>query len=290
MAQKRIKVSDLKGRKLYNYLVKELGIRNKKLPKKQQMGIAKRRRIVSQEIFPKYKNLEKFTLKQINSELNSIIKSLPPEEICNPLYLPESYLAFIPYYDIDNHIRSVLPDCLDIKISAGAFGQTKVFNTMRYSYQGDGIRKIVEKIRDNMGNLDSGSVPYFSGIVELKYRGKNNGNPDNYYVDYILYIDNEPIKEDIGIDYELPSKEQKKVNEINNFLAQKFKTLQKEKKKRKRIAKNKEVKKPAEQKKEITQAVRKAINSLKLLVKKGVITEQQFEKQKQSILAYKNKK
>jgi hypothetical protein len=49
-------------------------------------------------------------------------------------------------------------------------------------------------------------------------------------------------------------------------------------------------KKPAEEKKELNAAVRNAIKSLQQLVKKKVITKAQFEKQKKSILAFKNKK
>ena len=49
-------------------------------------------------------------------------------------------------------------------------------------------------------------------------------------------------------------------------------------------------KKPAEEKKELNAAVRNALKSLQELVKKKVITKAQFEKQKKSILAFKNKK
>ena len=88
----------------------------------------------------------------------------------------------------------------------------------------------------------------------------------------------------------VPATEQKKVDQINDYLAGKFKELQKEKRKRKRIAKKTEPKKPAEEKKELNAAVRNALKSLQQLVKKKVITKAQFEKQKKSILAFKNKK
>jgi hypothetical protein len=44
-----------------------------------------------------------------------------------------------------------------------------------------------------------------------------------------------------------------------------------------------------EQKKEINQAIRGAINSLQQLLKQKVITKAEFERQKKSIMAYKNK-
>ena len=82
---KKVKVQDLKGLKLYNYLVRRLGEENKKLPNTQQVGAAKRRSIVSKEIYPKFKG-KAFTLRDINSELKRVVKVLPPKEICNPLY------------------------------------------------------------------------------------------------------------------------------------------------------------------------------------------------------------
>ena len=51
---KKVKVQDLKGLKLYNYLVRRLGEENKKLGNTQQVGAAKRRSIVSKEIYPKF--------------------------------------------------------------------------------------------------------------------------------------------------------------------------------------------------------------------------------------------
>ena len=286
----RVKVSELKGVKLYNYLLRELGNLNSKLPNQQKLSISSKRAIISKDVYPKYKAQTSLSLREIKKDLGKIVKALPPREICNPLYLSEAYLSFVEYYEIDNHIKTVLPDCLDIKIDANGYGKTKIFNTKNYSYYGDGVKKIIEKIREDAKNRPSGENPYFSGIVKLKPRRKNNGEPDNYYVEYILYIQNEPVSDDEQIDYELPKKEKKKVEEIKDYLADKFKTLQKEKRKRIRKAIQSKPKKPAEQKKEINTAIRVAINSLKSLLKKGVITKAQFEKQKASINAYKKVK
>ena len=282
-----VKVSQLKGVKLYNYLLRELGNLNSKLPNQQKLSISSKRAIISKDIYPKYKAIGKILLTDIRRDLNKIVKALPPREICNPLYLSEAYLSFVEYYEIDNHIKTVLPDCLDIKIDANGYGKTKIFNTRNYSYYGNGVKKIIEKIREDAKNRPSGENPYFSGIVKLKPRKKNNGDPDNYYVEYILYIQNEPVTNDEQVDFELPKKEKKKVEEIKDYLADKFKTLQKEKRKRVRKAIQAKPKKPGEQKKEINNAIRVAINSLKSLLKKGVITKAEFEKQKTSLNAYK---
>jgi hypothetical protein len=284
----KVKVSELKGLKLYNFLVKELGESNKSLPNSQRIGIARRRKIVSEELYPKFKAKPKVLLRDIRTDIRKVIKSLPPKEICNPLYLSEAYLSFVEYYEIDNHIRTVLPDCLDVRVNAGSLGKTKIFNTKNYTYYGDGVRKIIENIREELAENKSG-MAYFSGVVKVKGNRKNDGTPDNYYVEYVLYINDVPEVNDESVDFDLPATEQKKVNQINDYLAGKFKTLQKEKRKRKRVAQKLIPKKPSEQKKEINQAIRGAINSLQQLLKQKVITKAEFERQKKSIMAYKNK-
>ena len=128
--KKIVNVSQLKGIRLYNFLVKELGEANNKLHNQQKIGATKRRKIVSELIYPKFKAKEKLSLREIRTDIRRVVKTLPPKEICNPLYLSEAYLAFVEYYEIDNHIRTVLPDCLDVRVNAGALGKTKVFSSI----------------------------------------------------------------------------------------------------------------------------------------------------------------
>ena len=284
--KKTVKVSELKGLRLYNYLLKRLAEENQKLTKKQQMGIETRRRIVSKQLYPKFKKEPKLTIGAISSDLRTIVRALPPKEICNPLYLSEAYLAFVEYYEIDNHIRTVLPDCLDVKVNAGYLGKTKIFNTRNYSYNGDGVRKIIENIRVELEENKSG-MAYFSGVVKLKYRKKNDGTPTNYYVEYILYINDQAQSDDTPTIYDLPAKEVKKVEKVKDYLAEQFKDLQKEKRKRKRAAKKAKPKTEKELKEISIKQIRNAINSIKNLLRAGIITKQQFEEQKASIMKLK---
>jgi hypothetical protein len=278
----------LKGIKLYNFLLREIGEQNNKLTKKQKLGAASRRKIVSKQLYPKFKAAQKVTLGEIRKDIRSIIRTLPPKEICNPLYLSEAYLAFVEYYEIDNHIRTVLPDCLDVRVNAGYLGKTRIFNTRNYSYYGDGVRKIIENIRKELAENKSG-MAYFSGVVKLKNRRKNDGNADNYYVEYILYINDIAEGDDTPIDFDLPKGERKKVEKVRDYLAVQFKELQKEKRKRKRAAKKLIPKKPSEVKKETTEKIRVVINALKSLVKSGVISKDEFEKQKETLLKFKKR-
>lgn len=281
-----VKVSELKGIKLYNYLLRRLAEENKKLPKKQQLGIERRRKIVSTQLYPKFKQEPKITVGAVSGDLRKIVRALPPQEICNPLYLSEAYLAFVEYYEIDNHIRTVLPDCLDVKVNAGYLGKTKIFNTRNYSYNGDGVRKIIENIRKELEENKSG-MAYFSGIVKLKPKKKNDGTPTNYYVEYVLYINDTPEADDTPVDYDLPAKETRKVEKVKDYLAETFKTLQKEKRKRKRAAAKAKPKTEKELKAISVKEIRNAINSLKRLVKAGIITKEQFEQQKAALMKFK---
>jgi hypothetical protein len=277
------KFSSLKGLRLYNALYKELGDANKKLPKVQQLSVSARRKIVSEQLYPKFKNAPKVLSRDVNSDIRKIVKALPPIEICNPLYLSEAYLSFVEYYEIDNHIRRVLPECLDVRVNAGALGMTKIFNTSNYSYYTDGVQKIIEAIRNDLAENESG-IAYFNGIVKVKPRRKDNGSPENYFVDYVLYINDEATASEDGKDFSLPKREVKKVEKVKDYLVERFKVLQKEKRSRKRKAKKiaieKKKQEPKEQKKQINQSIQNAISTLRLLLKNGVITKSEFEAQK----------
>ena len=290
--KKRVVVSQLKGIKLYNFLLKELSEQNKKSTTKQKLSLAAKRKIVSEKLYPKFKSASKVTLQEIRKDIRGIVKVLAPKEICNPLYLSEAYLAFIEYYEIDNHIRSVLPDCLDVRVNAGYLGKTKIFNTNNYSYYSSGVKKIIENIRQELDENKSG-VAEFSGVVKVKPKRPNDGNGDNYYVEFVLSINDKPEADETPADFDLPKKEEKKVEKVREILAERFGQLQKEKRKRKRKAKKeqekKELEKPQVQKKKIATEIRNSINALRRLLKAKLITQEEFEAQKQSLMRLKKR-
>lgn len=290
--KKRVSVSSLKGIRLYNFLLKELGEQNKKSKTKQKLSLATKRKIVSEQLYPKFKAQQKVSKTEINKDIRGIVKGLAPKEICNPLYLSEAYLAFIEYYEIDNHIRTVLPDCLDVRVNAGYLGKTKIFNTNNYSYYSTGVKRIIENIRKELADNKSG-IAEFSGVVKVKPKRPNDGKPENYFVEFVLSINNTPEADNTPADFDLPKKEEKKVEKVREVLAERFNKLQKEKRKRKRVAKKeaekKELQKPSVQKKKIATEIRNSINALRRLLKEGLITREQFEQQKKSLMQLKKK-
>jgi transposase len=290
------KFSNLKGIRLYNALVKQLGDANKKAKSKQILSISQRRKIVSEKLYPKFKATPKLLNKDVNSEIKEIIKGLAPSQICNPLYLAEAYLSLIEYYEIDNHIRGLLPECLDVRVNAGIYGRTKIFNTSNYDYYDNGVQDIIENIREVVTDLTGknlSGVAYFSGIVKVKPKRKNDGNGDSYYVDYVLYLNDVPVTNDEGTNFDLGKKEVKKVEKVRDYLAERMSNLVKEKKKKSRLAKKKkeQAKKlePKEQKKSDNEAIQKAIASFKLLLQKKILTKAEFEKLKSDLVKKKKK-
>lgn len=282
---KRINKKGLVGIRLYNYILKKLGEENKKRPKKLQLGADQRRKLVSKELYPFFKG-KKISLTEIGTKVKQTVTKLPPAEICNPLFLSEAYLSFIEYYELDNHIQTVLPPCVDVKVNAGQYGRTRMFNTANYSYYTTGIRRIIENIRHQLAKEKSG-VASFNGIVKLKRNKKNDGNPSNYYIEYILYVNDIPEGDDEPIDFDLPKSEQKKADEVKQYLSQQFRELQKEKRKRKRRKQTKKIQKPEEKNKLLNKKVKDAIESIKALQRAGIITKEQFEEQKKNILRLK---
>lgn len=274
MPQKSNRPKVLKGIRLYNYLLKQLGEKNKKKGSVQQLSAAGRRKIVSSVLYPKFKDSTKLSLRDVNGTINAIIGKLPPIEICNPLLLPQQYLTAVEYYEIDNHIKNFLPDCLDIRVNAGLIGRTKIFNTRNYNYYTNGVQDLVEEIRDYLA-LEQSGVAYFYGVVKVKPKAANNGNPINYFVDYILYINDKPQDITKPADYSLTKKEIKKQENITGYFATRFKTLQKEKKRKARVAKKQRVRKPQEIK--MNEKIKKALESLREVYLSGAISKAQYE-------------
>ncbi len=279
--KKSTPISRLRGLKLYNKLLSQLTRQNAKEGKKQQLGIEARRRIVSKELYPKYKSGKGLSAKAIETSVAAVVKALPPREICNPLYLSPAYLEAVEYYDIDNRLRNLLPDCVEVKVNAGTFGQTKIFNTANYSYYGNGVQKIVERIREELeGNLSG--FAYFSGIVKVKPGKSNDGKAESYFVDFILYINETTELDDEPAMYDLPKREAKKKEKIRDYMAERFSKLEKEKQKEKRKRK-----KASPQ--EYNKRIQAAINADRALLRAKVITKAEFQKRKQKLTSKKKK-
>lgn len=232
----------------YNKILREFTKLNNKLPEDRKLSISQRREIIKTQILPKYKKIKPYQVrvKKLRKLIIRQIDKVPPKELCDLNYLDPSEYAWIEWFAIDETIRELIPNCVYIKVTAGKYGETKIFNTRNYSYGAKGVRKIVENIRPDANN-DSGNF-IFSGYQKLRPRKKNNGNPENYYLDFILFRITKKGEESFGDAFserfELPKTREvrKKKTRVKHIIEDRLKNLQAVRNKKKRakrtLAKN----------------------------------------------------
>lgn len=291
----------------YNRILKEFTKLNSKLPEDRKLSIQERRKIIKEQILPRYKNVPayKVKVKQLKSFIVKVYDKIPPKEICDLNYIDLSDFGSVEWFALDETITELIPDCVYIKVSAAEYGDTKIFNTRDYEYGKKGVRKIVENIRPDAEN-ESGKF-VFSGIKKLRPRKRNDGTPENYYLDFVLFIvdrkgDSEPQGDVEEIEYKLPATKEvkKKKTKIKNIIEQRIKTLKSKRDSRKRakqtLDKNikqfiktssqiKKAKKPSGDKKIMRS--KQFFHAQKLLEKyyaQGKLTQAQYEARLQKIL------
>ena len=222
---------------LYNKLLKQFTKINDKLPEDRKLSISERRKIIREQLKPQFEGIaiSKVRVKDIKESIFTELEKLPPKEICDINYLDISQYAFVEYFALDETISNLVPDCIYIKVSAGTYGETNIFNTRNYNYRSKGVREIVEEIRKEANQYPSGRF-IFSAYKKLRPRRKNNGSPDNYYLDFILFIVDkkgreEPQGEAESVDYEvLKTRETSKIKtKIRNVIEDRLKKLKQEK-------------------------------------------------------------
>jgi len=291
----------------YNRILKEFTRLNNKLPEDRKLSIQERRKVIREKILPRYKNVPayKIKVKQIKSEIVKVYDKIPPKEICDLNYLDLSNFQSVEWFALDETITELIPDCVYVKVSASEYGDTKIFNTRDYEYGKKGVRKIVEAIRPDAEN-ESGKF-VFNGIKKLRPRKRNDGTPENYYLDFVLFIvdrkgESEPQGDIEEIVYSLPSTKEvkKKKTKIKNIIEQRIKSLKSKRDSRKRakqtLDKNikkfmktssqvKKAKKPSVDKKIMRS--KQFFHAQKLLEKyyqQGKLTKAQYEARLEKIL------
>ena len=227
----------------YNRILKEFTKLNNKLPEENKLSLKLRREIIKKVIMPQYKGVAKYKIK-IKTLRNLIIKEIekvPPKEICDLNYIDPSEFAFVEWYALDETINDLVPNCVYVKVSAGSYGETNIFNTRNYEYGRNSVKDIVDAIRPD---ADDKSVTFlFSGYQKLRPRKKNDGTPENYYLDFVLFEIGKkgkqtPMASTDSVKFEVPkTRENRKTKtKIKNIIEGRIKEL-KQKKDSKRRAK-----------------------------------------------------
>jgi hypothetical protein len=226
-----------KGVTLYNKILKEFTKINNKLPEERKLSLKERRKYIKERIYPQYKGspTSRVGVRAIQVSIEQVLNTIPPKEACDVNYLSPSVLD-VGWFELDDFITQVLPDCIYIRIDAGEYGTTKIFNTRNYNYTKNGVKKIVDNIREVVNN-NSGVDMNFTGVKKLRNRKPNDGTPENYYIDFILTINSSPIKEIDPIIFNLPREERKKVTRVKDVILARVKELTLKKKRRKNARK-----------------------------------------------------
>jgi hypothetical protein len=227
---------------LYNRILKQFTVINNKLPEDRKLSITERRKIIRESLLPQFKNIPAYKLrvKQIKGSIIHAYETLPPKESCDLNYISPDNLT-CNWFEIDEFIKERVPDCIYIRVNAGQFGVTKIFNTRDYNYYSNGVQDITEQIRPIAENPNKKMrvYPNYAGVIKVRPRKRNDGTPENYFLDMILYINETPLADDTTEKFQLPkTKEVRETKKkVRNLLDEKFKKLKQRKARKKRARK-----------------------------------------------------
>ena len=290
----------------YNRILKEFTKINNKLPEENKLSLKLRREIIKKTLLPQFKGVPqyKIRLKPLRNSIIKEIEKVPPKQICDLNYIDASEFAFVEWYALDETIAELVPDCVFVKVTAGDYGETNIFNTRNYEYGRNGVRGIVEEIRPDANNSSGKFI--FSGYKKLRPRKKNDGTPDNYYLDFVLFLidkkgNQKPQGDTESVKFDLPKTREtrSKKTQVKNIIEDRIKQLKSKKDSKRRAKKTLErnikefsvvAKKLAKAKKPNVNTVnafnKRFIKAAELLEKyyaQGKLTKLQYEKNLEKI-------
>jgi len=286
-----------RGVSLYNKILKEFTKVNNSLPEERKLSLSDRRKYIKEKIYPQFKGNAptRVSVKDIRKEIVGVLDTIVPKEGCDVNFISPSIVANVGWFELDDFIRDVLPSCIYISIDAGDFGKTKIFNTLNYNYTKNGVKKIVDNIRDFVNN-DSGVDVTFTGQKKLRKGKTNDGTPENYYIEFILVVNSDPIKSIDPVLFDVPKSQKKQVTSVKNAILSRVKELGNKKKRRKRarrtaiknisnvrkIAKRQVNAKTVEYKRKLAykkiKEYNRAIKQIQSAFNKGNLTEDQYNR------------
>lgn len=293
----------LKGISLYNKISGEFTKINNTLPEELKLSLKDRRKFIKEKIYPLYKGspASRVRISSIKKNIEQIIQTVVPKEGCDVNLISPAILD-VSWMELDNFIKDVLPSCVFIKINAGVYGSTKMFNTRNYNYTKNNVKNIVDNIREAVDNNSSIDMS-FVGVKKLRNRKLlNDGTPENYYIDFILTIDSDPVSDITPVIFNVPKSQKKKVATVKEIMLGRVKQLGLKKNRtknarktvKKNIAKLATINKKQKRSKSLVTKQKlynqkeklysTMLKQLELSYKKGLFTEDQYEKYRAEIL------
>jgi hypothetical protein len=283
------------GLKLYQKISKEFTKVNESLPENKQLTIQERRKYLKEELYPQFKGTHpyKVGVKRINESISKVYDKVIPSEATDVNLISASTYDDVNWFGLDEYIKEVLPKGIFIRVDAGDVGSTNIFNTKTYNYKKSGVFKITEAIRKQIKN---DSDAHFTGVKRLREGKQNNGNPKNYFIDFVLVVGDTPISSLEPVQYKVPKEQSKSVTSVKNAILSRLKDLDLKKKRksgaRKKANKNlTEVKNIAKRQKNaksenyqktlalaLIKEYNKAIKQLDNALNRGNLTKEQYDK------------
>lgn len=223
-----------KGILIYNLLMKEVTKINKHLPEDRKLSVQDRRKLISTKIYPKYKGQSKsrIRLTPLREKLINTIRRIPKRPGCDVLAIPQDTYQDIPYYEIEQLIGSIFPNCIYVKVDAKNYGSTNVFNTRDFNYYSTGLSEITNRINTDSRNKgkNTSTIPEYNGIIMLRSGKKNDGTPDNYYLEMVLTTSGSKRMPGLKIPFQKKTKKQQgQAVSVKNYVRQRIKAMKQEK-------------------------------------------------------------
>jgi len=271
----------------YNRILKEFTKINNKLPEENKLSLKLRREIIKKSLLPQFKDVPqyKIRLKPLRNSIIKEIEKVPPKQICDLNYIDASEFAFVEWYALDETIAELVPDCVYVKVTAGEYGETKIFNTRNYEYGRNGVRQIVEEIRPDADNSSGKFI--FSGYKKLRPRKRNDGTPDNYYLDFVLFLidkkgNQKPQGDTESVKFDLPRTREtrSKKTQVKNIIEDRIKQLKSKKDSKRRAKKTleKNIKEFSVVAKKLAKAKKPNVNTVNAFNKRFIKAAELLEK------------
>ncbi len=188
---KPVKAKQPKSLYLYNKISHDLAEYNKSLRDADKIPYALRKKI-AKDILAHFKGLPKraATYKAIREYIEQQLSEFD-SSICDPRTIDASKYALIPFYDLDAFMGE-LPDCVDVRVNAGQYGDTGIFNTADYNYAGSGCKAIVDTL-EPFHHGSPPNCPQFEGKILVKPNRQDDNNKTSYYLEMqVIMNEGEP--------------------------------------------------------------------------------------------------